>query len=173
MKRRSAVFTVVVFTLGLAVGAFAAKKKIDPATYKGKSTKEAAMALLELAKPQAGKGSWENIAVGRAYYAGGMKSEGQAIFDKLRNPEDSDWIRIGRAYYDAGDWEKAKVAFDKALAKAPKDAPWLIEVGSYYNLKGDRKKAEELFERAFAIESGEVWQTVNAAGSYLGVEPLR
>ena len=174
MKGRSAVFTVVVFTLGLAVGAFAAKaKKIDPSVYQGKSKKEAAAALLELAKPQAGKGSWENIAVGRAYYAGGMKSEGQAIFDKLKNPEDSDWIRIGRAYYDAGDWEKAKDAFSKALAKAPKDAPWLIEVGSYYNLKGDRKTAEEMFAKAFAIESGEVWQTVNAAGSYLGVEPLR
>jgi tetratricopeptide (TPR) repeat protein len=165
---------VVVFALGVAAGAFAARgKKLDPNTYRDKSKKEAAEGLLQVARTQAGKGSWENIAVGRIYYAGGMKSEGQAIFDGLKNPEDSDWIRIGRAYYDAGDWTKAKEAFSKALAKSPKDVPWLIEIGSYYNLKGDRKTAEEMFDKAFAIESGEVWQTVNAAGSYLGVEPLR
>ncbi len=175
MKTRSAVVLVAVFLTGLAVGAFARGKSIDPNTYRGKSKKEAGAALLTLAEQQAGKGSWENIGVGRAYYAGGLKKEGQAIFDRVtsRKPEGSDWIRIGRAYYDAGDWEKAKDAFDKALKSAPKDAPWLAEIGAYYNLKGDRKTAEELFDRSFALESGEVWNTVNVAGSYLGVDPLR
>jgi len=42
-----------------------------------------------------------------------------------------------------------------------------------YNLKGDRAKAEELFDRSFAVESGEVWATTNVAGSYIGVPPGR
>ena len=173
MKARSTVVLVLVFALGITVGAFAKAKKIDPGTYRTKSKKEAASALLSLAETQAGKG--EQIGVGRVYYAGGMKKEGQAIFDRVtaKKPEDSDWMRIGRAYYDAGDWEKAKDAFAKTLARNPKDGPWLAEIGAYYNLKGDRKTAEDLFDRSFAVESGEVWQTSNVAGSYLGVEPLR
>ena len=176
MKTRFMGIVVAVFVLGVTVGAFAAKKGIDPATYQGKSKKEAAAALLELAKKQAENGSWENIAVGRIYYAGGMKSDGQAIFDSItarKKVEGSDWMRVGRAYYDAGDWAKAKDAFDKALSMSKKDAPWLAEVGAYYNLKGDRKTAEEMFSKAFALESNEVWITTNVAGSYLGVEPLR
>ena len=174
MKARSAVMLMAVFALGIAVGAFAAKaKKIDPNTYRGKSKKEAATALLAIAETQAGKGSWEQIGVARVYYAGGMKAEGQTIFDRVgKKGEDSDWMRIGRAYYDAGDWEKAKDAFQKTLAKNPKDGPWLAEIGAYYNLKGDRKTAEDLFDRSFAAEN-EVWQTANIAGSYIGVEPLR
>jgi tetratricopeptide (TPR) repeat protein len=176
MKARFSGIVVGVFALGITVGAFAAKKGLDPATYHTKSKKEAAAALLEIAKKQAENGSWENIAVGRVYYAGGMKSEGQTIFDSVtgrKKAEGSDWMRVGRAYYDAGDWAKAKEAFDKALSMSKKDAPWLAEVGAYYNLKGDRKTAEEMFDKAFAIESGEVWITTNVAGSYLGVEPLR
>jgi len=176
MKARSAVVLVVVFVLGITVGAFAKAKKLDPNTYRGKSKNEAASALLSIAEIQAEKGSWEQLCVGRVYYAGGMKSEGQAIFDRVtskKKAEDSDWMRVGRAYYDAGDWEKAKEAFEKTLAKNPTDGPWLAEIGAYYNLKGDRKTAEDLFDRSFAVESGEVWQTANIAGSYLGVEPLR
>jgi tetratricopeptide (TPR) repeat protein len=161
------------FMLGIALGAFAAKKGLDSSTYSGKDKKEAGKALLEIARTQAGKGSWERIAVGRAYYLAGMKSEGQAIFDSVtaKKPENSDWLRVGRAYYEAGDWDKAKQAFDKSFQIAPKDAAVLAEVGAYYNLKGERAKAEELFNKAFDLESGEVWYTVNAAGSYLGVNP--
>ena len=166
---------ILVFALGIAFGALAARKTgIDPSTYQGKDKKEAAKALLQLAHVQAGKGSWERIAVGRAYYLGGMKSEGQAIFDNVtsgKKVEGSDWIRIGRVYYEAGEWTKAKEAFDRALAKSPDDAPWLAEVGGYYLLKGERAKAEELFDRSLKIESGEVWNTVNIAGAYAGVTP--
>jgi tetratricopeptide (TPR) repeat protein len=175
MNARSAVVLVAVFVLGITVGAFAKAKRIDPGAYRGRANKEAASVLLSIAETQTGNGSWELIAVGRVYYAGGMKNEGQAMFDRVtsKKAEDSDWMRVGRAYYDAGDWEKAKDAFQKTLAKNPKDGPWLAEIGAYYNLKGDRKTAEDLFDRSFAVEAGEVWQTANVAGSYLGVEPLR
>jgi tetratricopeptide (TPR) repeat protein len=164
---------IAAFTLGIALGAFAARKGLASSAYSGKEKKEAGMALLEIAKTQAGSGSWERIAVGRMYYLAGMKSEGQAIFDSVtgKSSENSDLLRIGRVYYEAGEWDKAKQAFDKAIQIAPKDAAVLAEVGAYYNLKGDRAKAEELFNRAFDLESGEVWYTANAAGSYLGVKP--
>ena len=51
------------------------------------------------------------------------------------------------------------------------DATWLAEVGAFYNVKGDRAKAEELFDRAFRSKSDEVWRTLDIAGSYLGLEP--
>lgn len=54
-----------------------------------------------------------------------------------------------------------------------KDAPWLAEIGAYYNLNGDRAKAEEYFARSLALESDEVWSTADMAGSYVGVVPAR
>ena len=169
MRLRVALTGALLFVLGLAVGvAFA--KRIDAAAYKNKSKKEAATALLEEAKRQAGKGSWERIAVGRVYYLGGMKKEGQEIFDSIRKPESSDMFRMARVYYEAGEWDRAKKIFDDYLAKNGKDDKALAEVGAYYLLKGDRAKAEELFERSFRLED-ELWSTVNAAGAYLGVPP--
>ncbi len=170
MKGKQTVVMIAVFVAGIAIG-YARGKKTDPSIYSGKSKSEAAKALLEEAKVEAGKGSWENIAVGRAYYLGGMKSEGQAVFDGITKKEASDWMRIGRVYYEASEWSKAKEAFEKALEQKPKDAAWLAEVGGFYNVKGDRARAEELFKRSFEAESGEIWNTVNVGGSYLGVEP--
>ncbi len=167
--------TAVVFLLGLSVGAAGASKAVSTSLYRGKSKTDAGRALLELARAQAGKGSWEIIAVGRVYYVGGMKGEGQALFEAAtaKKTDSSDLIRLGRVFWDAKDYDKAFAAFERALQMEPKDAPWLAEVGAYYNLRGNRAKAEELFERSFAAESDEVWHTVNIAGSYLGVEPLR
>lgn len=164
---------VSIFCLGVAAGVFARGKGLDPSLYRAKPRQAAGTDLLNLARSQAGKGSWENIAVGRVYYLSGARNQGQAIFDAATSKkEDSgNWMRIGRAYWQAKEWDKARAAFDKALAMEPKDAPWLAEVGAYYNLKGDRAKAEELFDRSFARSSDEVWQTANIAGSYLGVEP--
>ena len=127
MKRTFAL--VVVFLVGVTAGAFAAKKGIDSSLFAGKKPKEAADALLVVAKEQAGKGSWERIALARVYYLSGRKAEAEAIFGEVtaKKPEGSDWLRIGRVYYEAGEWDKAKGAFDKALALSPKDAPWLGE----------------------------------------------
>jgi tetratricopeptide (TPR) repeat protein len=173
MKKKSVVTMVVVFSLGIAIGAFAAKKGLDSSLYRSKSKKEAAQALLEVAKKQAGKGSWERIGVGRVYYLGGMKAEGQAIFDDVtaHKPEPTDWWRIGRVYWEAGEWDKARDAFEHSMKANPKDDKGLAELGSYYLLKGDREKAEELFDKSFDIESGEVWNTGMIAGAYLGVRP--
>ncbi|MDQ3281256.1 MAG: tetratricopeptide repeat protein, partial [Acidobacteriota bacterium] len=139
MQKKSAVLMSIVFMFGLAVGAFAAKKGIDASMYRNaKSKKEAGQALLELAKKQAGKGSWERIGVGRVYYLGGMKAEGQAIFDEVtaKKPESSDWFRIARVYREAGEWNKAQETFDKAMKMEPNDAKWLAEVGAYYLRNG-------------------------------------
>jgi tetratricopeptide (TPR) repeat protein len=172
MKKKTAVVLVMVFVLGVAAGAVA-KKAFDTSLYRGKSKTDAAKSLLELARRQAGKGSWERIGVGRVYYLGGMKAEGQAIFDEVtaKKPEPTDWWRIGRVYWEAGEWDKARAAFDKSLAMNPNDDKGLAELGAYYLIKGDRAKAEELFDRSFNIESGEVWNTSMIAGGYLGVRP--
>jgi tetratricopeptide (TPR) repeat protein len=165
---------LVIFALGVAAGALArGSKNFDMSSYASKKPAEAGKAFLELARSQAGKGSWENIAVGRAYYLGGMKAEGRALFDQVTSKKavDSDLIRIARVYNEAGEWSKAKEIYDKAVSLAPKDAAWLAEAGAAYNLHGDRAKAEELFKRSMDAEGGEVWHTVNIAGSYLGVKP--
>jgi tetratricopeptide (TPR) repeat protein len=172
MTKRS-VALILVFLLGITLGALGAKKGIDSSLFTGKSKADAGAALLDAAKTQAGSGSWERIAVGRIYYLSGRKAEGQALFDGVtaKKPEGSDWIRIGRIYCEAGEWDKAKTAFDKALAMSPKDAPWMAEIGGYYNINGDREKAEAMFSKSFSLESDEFWSTVNIAGSYFGVKP--
>jgi tetratricopeptide (TPR) repeat protein len=172
VRNRSAVVLCAVFVLGIAAGAFGAKK-FDPSIYRGKSKKEAAAALLELARKQAGKGSWERIGVARAYYLGGLKSEGQAIFDEItaKKPEASDWWRIGRVYWEANEWDKARAAFEKSLSMNPKDDRGWVELGSYYLIKGDRTKAEELFDKAFDLEANNEWNSAMAGGAYLGVKP--
>jgi tetratricopeptide (TPR) repeat protein len=166
---------LAVFVLGVAVGVAgsAVGSKVEKGMYAGRSPSEAAAALLAAAQQQAGKGSWENIAVGRVYYLSGDRAQGQAIFDRVfaGKVKKDDFMRLGRVYAEAGEWDKAKTAFEKALALDPSDEGNLSEVGAWYNLHHDRVKAEEYFGRTFATKPDEVWYTVNAAGSYVGVKP--
>jgi tetratricopeptide (TPR) repeat protein len=174
MKRAYVVLMLVAFVLGVVAGfAASAGKKVDPMMYVDKSPKDATLGLLTAALKQAGNGSWENIAVGRVYYLMGDKTEGQGIFDRViaTKVKKDDWMRMGRVYLEAKEWDKAKAAFDKALALDPKDEGNLTEIGGWYNLHGDRQTAEELFTRAFKSKPDEIWYTVNAAGSYVGVKP--
>jgi tetratricopeptide (TPR) repeat protein len=142
--------------------------------YRDQDPQAAARALLDVALVQAGKnGSWERIGVGRAYYLGGLKADGQQIFDALLTGkhEDSDVFRIARVYQEAGEWDKAKPLFDRYLQANPKDVKDLAEVGAYYLLNGDRATAEQLFDRAYKIEREELRATLDIAGAYLGVQP--
>ncbi len=164
---------VLVFALGVVVGIAASAMKCDDSMYLGKSPKDAAVALLGAAESQAGSGSWELIGVARVYYLAGEKTSGQVILDRVTSGKvkGNDWIRIGRLYAEAKEWGKANEAFDRALQAEPKDANYFAEVGAWYNLQGNRAKAEELFGRSFKLKADEVWNTVNVAGSYVGVSP--
>ena len=141
--------------------------------YQGKEPKAAAEALLRIAAVQAGDGTWENIGVGRIYYLSGDKEKGEALFKKATGGKSgkTDWRKISRIYAQAGDLDKAVSAMEKALAFEPKDEAYQAELGAVLNLKGDRAKAEEMFAKSFKGKPEEVWNTINAAGSYVGVPP--
>lgn len=176
--KKPALVTIIVltFVLGAALGSFAAKKGgVDSDAWRGVSPEEAAARLLELAEDFAGNDSWENIHLARVYYLSGEKEKAEAIFDRYtqRKAEDSNLIRIARVYAHAGEWEKAKPLLDRVLELAPKDEDWLIEVGAYYNLNGDREHAEELFERGFDSAPKNLYNALTAAGSYVGVYPRK
>lgn len=168
---------LVCFVLGaLAQAGFAQGRRptYSPDVFKGKEAKVAATALLDGALQLAEDGSWERIAVGRAWYLGGDKVKGQEIFDSVTNSkkvEGSDWSRIGRVYAEAGEWDKAKAAFDRVLAKNADDDSGMIEYGALANVNKDRPKAEELFEKAMKKNPREFWHWVGAGASYLGVPP--
>jgi tetratricopeptide (TPR) repeat protein len=168
---------LVCFVVGvLTQAAFAQAKKpaFSPDLFKGKDAKDAAAALLDGALELAESGSWERIAVGRAWYLGGDKARGQQIFDSVtssKKVEDSDWFRVGRVYVEAGEWDKAQVAFDRALALSPGDDSGMVEYGAFANVNQDRAKAEALFEKAMRKKPREFWHWVGAGGSYLGVKP--
>ena len=170
MKLRTIAAALLVSTASAA--AFAAQPQVAPSQYRDQDKQAAARALLEVAKVQAGKGSWERIAVGRVYYLGGFKPEGQAIFDDVlaHNPEGTDLFRIGRIYWQAGERERAMGLFERALRENPKDSSGMAELGAYHLLLGDRAAAETWFDRSFNRED-DLWATVAAAGSYLGVPP--
>lgn len=142
--------------------------------FTGKPAKDAASALLDGAQQLAGAGSWERIAVGRAWYLGGDRTKGQQLFDSVTGSpkvEESDWFRIGRVYAEAGEWDKAVAAFDRAMAMDPGDDSGMLEYAALANLNHDRAKAEGLFEKVLSKKPREFWHWVNAGGSYLGVKP--
>jgi tetratricopeptide (TPR) repeat protein len=176
---RSRTFTIGIgcFVAGLMVQSMVAQSRRptwSPDLIQGKSPQEAAAVLLDGAMHFAGRGSWERIAVGRAWYLGGDKAKGQAILDEVtnnRNVEGSDWFRVGQIYDEAGEWEKAQAAFEKFLAMDPGDDSGVLEYGALANVNKDRSKAEQLIARAMKENPREFWHWVGAGGSYLGVRP--
>ena len=155
---------------GLAQGK---KPAFDATIFEG-SAPAVGTKMLDGALVLAEQGSWERIAVGRAWYLGGDKTKGQQIFDGVtsgKKVEGSDWFRIGRVYAEAGEWPKAVAAFDKAMAINADDDSGSIEYGAFANLNNDRTKAEGLFRTAMQKKPKEFWHWVNAGGSYLGVKP--
>jgi|WetSurMetagenome_2_1015567.scaffolds.fasta_scaffold23987_4 tetratricopeptide (TPR) repeat protein len=165
---------VAVFAVGVCVGAIWGRgAKVLPTLYEGKPAKDAGQALLDAAEAQAGGGSWELLGVGRVYYLSGDKAKGQRIFDLVigTKPQKSDYERLAKVYLEAGEWAKAAPLLEKVLVLDPKDDSALAEAGAFYNLNGDRAKAESLFRQSFDRNPGNVWNTLAAAGSYLGVKP--
>jgi tetratricopeptide (TPR) repeat protein len=179
MKRARIVgLALACFLLGAVAQAALTQARKPPAfspdLYQGKDARTAATALLDGALQLAGEGSWERIAVGRAWYLGGDKAKGQQIMDGVttsKKVEASDWFRVGRVYAEAGEWDKAKKAFDTALARDPGDDSGMLEYGVLANLNNDRAQAEALFEKALKKSPREFWHWVGAGGSYLGVKP--
>ncbi|MEM6793126.1 MAG: tetratricopeptide repeat protein [Acidobacteriota bacterium] len=171
MRPQAAFLALAVFVLGFTFGLEAGKNdRVSPELFKDQDPKDAAANLLDMALRQADDGTWERISVGRMHYLSGDKARGQQIFDGITKRDASDWIRLGRVYWQAGEWDQARDAFERVLERNPKDEDWLAEIGAYYNLKGERAKAEELFERSFAEDPDNLKNTLAAAGSYLGVE---
>ena len=177
MRRSTALVAVAAFALG-AITALVAKPKVpfdSNAYYAGKDPKAAAAALLAQAEVAAGTGSWERLGVGRVYYLSGDKDKGRQIYDSvLASPKvaKSDIYRVAKYYAVAKEWDKAKPLFEKAIAMDPGDDRLALEAGSWYNLNGDRKRAEELFNIAFNDDPTNSWHYALAAGSYVGVEPF-
>ena len=164
---------IVVLAL-VASAAVAKKPELDRASYLGKAPAEAGRAVLDWASQHA-DGSWEMIAAGRVLYLSGEKAAGEELFQRAtaEKPSDADWMRIGRVYEEADDWTKAVDAFEKSLAIDPEDEDNLVEVGCYHLERGDRERAEELFDRSFGLKATSVKNAIEMAGCFLGVEPRK
>jgi tetratricopeptide (TPR) repeat protein len=174
MKGKRIAWSLLLLVVGFAAGVGAAKVRVTPAAYSGKTPAEAAAALLAAGEAIAEQGSWELVFVGRTRYLSGDQAGGRALFDRVLSRsevEAGDVIRIGRVYREAGEWELARPLFDRVVSMEPKDADWLAEIGAYHNLEGDRARAEELFARSLAADAADVYNVVKMAGSYVGVEP--
>ncbi|HVR98826.1 MAG TPA: tetratricopeptide repeat protein [Thermoanaerobaculia bacterium] len=163
------VASAVCLLLGFGLGLSAKDKPGGIGVLRDKAPKEAGLAALAEAERLAENGSWELIGIGRVYYLMGDKAKGQALFDRVRKPESSDWQRMGEIYAEAGETEKAESSFQKAFAMNSKDDTGQSEVGAWYLRNGQRDKAEELFARALERNPDDVWHYVRAAEAYLGV----
>ena len=169
----------VLVLAGVAFGASAgyAARPVGPgiAVIEGKPAREAGLAALAEAQILAGKGSWELIAVGRAYYLSGDKARGQALFDQVTagKQASSDWQRIAQVYADAGENDKVAASYERMLALDPKDDSGQAEVGAWYLRVGDRARGEALVGNAMRRHPKEPWHYIVAAEALLGVPPSR
>lgn len=157
--------------LGVGLGLAAGKDGAGIDAIRGKSAKDAAAAALVEAERLAGKGSWEQIGVGRVYYLSGDKARGQAIFDRVTGakPKASDWQRIGAVYAEAGENDRAADCYQKVLDLNPKDDTGQAEIGAWYIKIGQREKGEALIEQALKRDPNDLWHYVRAAEAFLGV----
>ena len=97
------------------------KPSYEPSMLQG-SPAEVGARFLEGALVLAEQGSWERIAVGRAWYFGGDKVKGQQNLDGVtssRKVEGSDWFRIARVYAEAGEWPEARGRSTRRSRRTP------------------------------------------------------
>ena len=176
MRTRWGLLVIAVFLLGMFSGIALSKKSgaIGDSVYQGKTPDEAAAALMREAVARAKDDSWELLAVARAYYLGGNKEKGTALFNRVSaNGESSDWAVIARTYWEAGEKDEAMQAFEKSLRINPNNEKVLAEFGAYLNVSGERERAEKMFANAFELGPKSAYLPTWAAGSYLGVVPRR
>jgi tetratricopeptide (TPR) repeat protein len=176
MNRYNVLCALVAFALG-ATTVLVAKTKIvfDPnAYYVGKDAKAASVALLAEGEKLAGDDTWERIGVGRVAYLSGDKAKGEALFKAvLDHPKlgKNDLYRIATAYAAAKDWAKAKPMFERAIAMDADDDSGIVKAACWFNVNGERARAEELFGMAFGKSPDHAWHYILASGSYVGLEP--
>lgn len=166
-KRFTAAAAAVLFVAGIGVGYGAQKVPLTTAMYQDKAPREAARALLEGGLLSTGRNdSWERIGVGRVYYLGGFKAEGQALFDAVLNAKhkDSDEYRIAQVYAEAGEWDKAQPLFDRYLAGNPDE---IYSLARLYAKAGQWDKARPLFDRYLAANSGDGRDMAEVGAYYL------
>lgn len=147
---------VAVAIVGLAGTAHARPKltRATPELYRGQSPQQAAAALLDTAKGQTEDGSWEQIAIGRIYYLGGRKAEGEAMFKALldRTEKTSDLYRIAQVYAEAGEWPKARPLLDRMLTMKEADAGDVMRAARTYAEHKEWARARPLFEKFVALD---------------------
>lgn len=171
----AALVSVACLVLGVGAGVAIAAKTGGPGieALRGKSATDAAAAALVQAEILAGTGTWERIAVARAYYLSGNKSKGQELIDRVMagKTDHNDWQRIGVLYAEAAETDKAVMYFERALAADPKDDTGQSEIGAWYIRMGRREQGEALFAKAFARSPDEVGHYLRAAEAYLNLPP--
>lgn len=176
MTVRNALSLLAAFALG-ATTVLVAKTKVtfDPkAFYAGHAPKEASALLLAEGEKVAGDDTWERIGVGRVAYVSGDKQKGEALFNAVMSGKHgkNDLYRIATAYAAAKSWDKAKPLFEKAIAMDAGDDSGIMKAGCWFNLNGDRARAEELFGMAFDHAPDHAWHYILASASYRGIEPF-
>jgi tetratricopeptide (TPR) repeat protein len=176
MTRTNAIIAIAAFALGATSALVAKKVTFDPKDYyAGATPQAAAAALLKEAVVLAKDDTWDRIGIGRVLYQSGDTKGGEAQFQSVlggAKVAKSDIYRIATAYAAAKDWPKAKPLFERAIAMDPGDDTGIMKAACWFNLNGDRARAEQLFDKALGKNPDDVWHYTLSAGSYLGVAPF-
>ena len=108
-------------------------------------------------------------------YVSGDTQKGDALFDSVLGDKKvgkGDVYRIATAYAVAKNWAKAKPLFERAIAMDADDDTAILKAACWFNLNGERQRAEELFGKSLGKNPDDVWHYILAAGSYAGVQPF-
>lgn len=171
MKEHLKAACAVLALAGVAGLAHAAPKpgRTDPAMYRGQAPQKAAAALLDVAKTQTEDGSWERIAIGRIYYLGGRKPDGEAMFKALldRTEKTSDLYRIAQVYAEAGEWPKARPLLDRMLTMKEADAGDVLRAARAYAEHREWARAKPLFEKFVAMDDYDEKELAEIGAWYL------
>ena len=95
------------------------------------------------------------------------------LFEDLaaRSPDPGTRVNLGLAYMLLGDPGRAATAMKKAVAEAPENYLYLLNLGQARWLEGRRDEAAELFRRVLALSeadpSGEEWQRLTVRAQAL------